>query len=47
MRYTQLGTSGLQVSRLCFGTNGFGKPGHLAWIMGEAAGLAEDHAQIV
>ena len=29
MRYTRLGSSGLQVSRLCFGTNSVGKPGHL------------------
>ncbi len=35
MRYTRLGNSGLQVSRLCFGTNSVGRPGHLAWVMGE------------
>ncbi len=35
MRYTRVGTSGLQVSRLCFSTSAIGRPGHLAWVLGE------------
>ncbi len=35
MKYTRLGNSGLQVSRLCFGTSAVGQPGHLAWVLGE------------
>ncbi len=35
MEYTKLGNSGLEVSRLCFGTSGIGMEGHLAWVLGE------------
>ena len=36
MQYTYLGNSGLQVSRICLGTMGFGTPGKLFdWCVGE------------
>lgn len=35
MRYVRLGTSGLQVSRLCLGTLSFGKQGWRGWALSE------------
>ena len=35
MRYTNLGSSGLQVSRLCLGCMGFGTPQWREWVLAE------------
>jgi 1-deoxyxylulose-5-phosphate synthase len=37
MEYTRLGSSGLQVSRICLGMMGFGDPAHRAWLLDEDA----------
>jgi aryl-alcohol dehydrogenase-like predicted oxidoreductase len=39
MRYTQLGTTGLTVSRICLGTMTYGDPKWRAWVLDEQAAL--------
>ena len=36
MQYTNLGRSGLKVSRLCLGCMGFGTPAWREWVLDEA-----------
>lgn len=42
MQYTKLGQTGLDVSRICLGTMGFGKPttGMFPWAVGEEESIA-------
>ncbi len=37
MRYTRLGGTGLEVSRICLGCMSYGDPGWRSWVLGEAA----------
>ena len=39
MKYVNLGTTGLKVSRICLGTMTFGSPSWRNWVMGEADSL--------
>jgi 1-deoxyxylulose-5-phosphate synthase len=39
MKYVNLGTTGLKVSRICLGTMTFGSPSWRNWVMGEAESL--------
>jgi 1-deoxyxylulose-5-phosphate synthase len=39
VKYTNLGTTGLQVSRICLGTMTFGSPEWRDWVLGEADSL--------